>query len=71
MITGELWKPTYPLHLMLKVMSDQSHETKNAVMGLPIYGIFSNIVSNIRLWTGDRNMIIIISLFSFLYYYKA
>ena len=56
---------------MLKVMSDQSHETKNAVMGLPIYGIFSNIVSNIRLWTGDRNMIIIISLFSFLYYYKA
>ena len=33
------WKPTHPLDVMLKTVSDQPHIAKNVAYGLPFYGI--------------------------------
>ena len=32
---GELWKPTRPLNLILKTVSDQPHTANNVGYGLP------------------------------------
>ena len=41
---GKLWKPTRPLDLMLKTVSDQPHITKYVEYGLPFYGIVRILV---------------------------
>ena len=41
---GELSKPTCPLDIILKTVSDQPHIVKNVAYGLPFYGIVWNLV---------------------------